>query len=121
MPHVFENTQNINLTKGRIRLAFRPHPRDQWSTNYPYILFNQSPEQLRRIGARGGKAQARNRRARQQAPAQLPPQTLAGIAPLVQTAAQASRVLDAQFPWLCAAERRLAPKRPTPRTANAPV
>lgn len=26
----------------------------------PYILFNQSPQQLRRIGARGGKARARN-------------------------------------------------------------
>jgi hypothetical protein len=33
---------------------------------YPY-LFNQSPEQLRRIGARGGKAQARNRRRRPRA------------------------------------------------------
>jgi hypothetical protein len=45
-------------------------------TNYPYLLFNQTPEQLRRIGARGGNAQARNRRARQQAPAQVQPQTL---------------------------------------------
>ena len=33
-------------------------------TQYPYILFNQTPEQLRRIGSCGGKAQARNRRAR---------------------------------------------------------
>ena len=24
-------------------------------THYPYILFNQSPEDLRRIGARGGR------------------------------------------------------------------
>jgi hypothetical protein len=78
-------------------------------TNTPYLLFNQSPEQLRRIGARGGKAQARNRRARQRAQAQLPPQTLAVIAPLAQTAAQASRVLDAQFPWLRGAEKRWAP------------
>src|SRR5207253_8113319 len=73
----------------RIRTATTPS-RDEWSckgrpmTNYPYLLFNQSPEQLRRIGARGGKAQARNRRARQQAPDKLPPQTLAGIAPLAQ-------------------------------------
>ena len=79
-------------------------------TNYPYLLFNQSPEQLRRIGARGGKAQARNRRARQQAQAQLPAQTRAGIAPLTQTAAQASRVLEAQFPWLRGAEKRCAPR-----------
>ena len=33
-------------------------------TNYPYILFNQSPEDLRRIGARGGRAYGRNRRGR---------------------------------------------------------
>jgi hypothetical protein len=78
-------------------------------TNHPYLLFNQSPEQLRRIGARGGKAQARNRRARQRAQAQLPPRTPAGIAPLTQTAAQACRVLDAQFPWLRGAEKRWAP------------
>src|SRR5437899_2012363 len=32
--------------------------------NYPYILFNKSPEQLRRLGACGGKANARNQRAR---------------------------------------------------------
>ena len=31
-------------------------------TNYPYILFNQTPEDLRRIGARGGRAYGRNRR-----------------------------------------------------------
>ena len=31
-------------------------------THYPYILFNQSPEDLRRIGARGGRAYGRNRR-----------------------------------------------------------
>ena len=31
-------------------------------THSPYLLFHQTPEQLRRIGARGGKAQARNRR-----------------------------------------------------------
>src|SRR5712675_1050865 len=33
-------------------------------TPYPYILFNKSPEQLRRLGACGGKANARNQRAR---------------------------------------------------------
>jgi hypothetical protein len=30
-------------------------------TNYLYILFNQSPEDLQRIGARGGRAYGRNR------------------------------------------------------------
>ena len=78
-------------------------------TNYSYLLFNQSPEQLRRIGARGGHAQARNRRARQQAQPQVIPQTLAVIHPLAETAAQASRVLDAQFPWLRGAEKRCTP------------
>jgi hypothetical protein len=82
-------------------------------TNYPYLLFNQSPEQLRRIGARGGHAQARNRRARQQAQ-ELPPHPPAGIHLLVQTTAQASRVLDARFPWLRGAGKRRAPGRPQP-------
>jgi len=33
-------------------------------TDDSYILFNQTPQQLRRIGARGGKATARKRRTR---------------------------------------------------------
>src|ERR1700680_1894293 len=33
-------------------------------TDYPDVLFNKSPEQLRRLGARGGRAHARNQRAR---------------------------------------------------------
>ncbi len=33
-------------------------------TEYPYILFNKSPEQLRQLGACGGRASARNQRAR---------------------------------------------------------
>jgi hypothetical protein len=28
--------------------------------HYPYTLFNKSPEQLRLLGARGGKAYGRN-------------------------------------------------------------
>jgi len=76
-------------------------------TSFPYLFFNQTPEQLRRSGARGGKAQARNRRA--QAPSlALPPPTAAP--PPAQTAAQAIAALDAQFPWLCGAERRQSPK-----------
>ena len=86
-------------------------PKENSMTKFPYILFNQSPEQLRRIGARGGKAQARNRRARRQAqtPAPTPPQAVP--APLCQTTAQAIAVLDSRFPWLCGAEKR-APRRP---------
>jgi len=85
-------------------------------TDFSYLLFNQSPEQLRRIGSRGGKAQARNRRARllthhetQPCPAVLRPMP---ERPLLQTATRAIAVLDAQFPWLCGAEKRQAPRRP---------
>jgi len=80
-------------------------------TNYPYLLFNQSPGQLRRIGACGGKALARNRRARQQAQVPVPPPTGVAIDSLVSTAAEAIALLDAQFPWLCGAEKRCAPAR----------
>ena len=69
--------------------------------NNDAILFNQSPEQLRRIGARGGKACARNRRARQEASRTIP----VSVAPLESTE-QALATLDAQFPWLCGAEAR---------------
>jgi len=43
-------------------------------TYIPY-LFNQTTEQMRRIGARGGKTQARNRRARQRAAGAAPRET----------------------------------------------
>jgi hypothetical protein len=70
-------------------------------THYPYILFNQTPDSLRRIGARGGQAQARNRRARR---ADLPAPPGAGSVPLPEpareTTAQAIAALEAQFPWL---------------------
>ena len=68
-------------------------------TNYPHILFNKSPEQLRLLGARGGRAYGRNQRDRR---AKLPPPPAPAprsVAPH-ETAAQASALLDAQFPWL---------------------
>ena len=80
-------------------------------TDFPYLLFNQSPEQLRRIGARGGKAQARNRRARLQAQTPAQPHPGALLHPRAQTAAQAIAALDAQFPWLCGAEKPTALRR----------
>jgi hypothetical protein len=43
-------------------------------THIPY-LFHQTTEQMRRIGARGGKTQARNRRARQRAAGAAPRET----------------------------------------------
>jgi len=73
-------------------------------TEYPYILFNKSPEQLRRLGACGGRAHARNLRARR---AVLPPSaTLPPAALPPETTAEAVHLLDAQFPWLRGAEQR---------------
>jgi hypothetical protein len=76
-------------------------------TNYPYILFNKSPEQLRRLGARGGRAYGRNQRVRR---AQMPTPPAAGALPAAhgETAAEAIAVLDAQFSWLRGAEKRFS-------------
>jgi hypothetical protein len=65
----------------------------------PDCLFRQTPAQLRRIGARGGRACARNRRARVRAAA--PPQkAVTSVARLPETTAEAIATLDLQFPWL---------------------
>ena len=81
---------------------------------YPYTLFNKSPLQLRRIGALGGKAHARNQRARR---ALMPPP--AAATPLCnapqQSTAEAVAALDAQFPWLCSAEKRRSRNQPPTR------
>jgi hypothetical protein len=88
-------------------------------TNSPYILFNKSIEQLRHLGARGGKAHARNRRARRALQPNLP-QPVQLVSPRRETVAEAIAVLDIQFPWLRGAERpsRLTPnvKAAAPRT-----
>jgi hypothetical protein len=60
------------------RLAYVPHRsecgvRKTRMTNYPWILFNQSPRQLRIIGARGGRTFGRNQRARRARLALMPP------------------------------------------------
>ena len=73
-------------------------------TNYPHILFNKSPEQLRLLGARGGRAYGRNQRDRR-AQMPTPPATVPPRAAPRETAAQASSLLDAQFPWLRGAEK----------------
>ena len=68
------------------------------------ILFNKTIEQCRQLGARGGRAYARNLRLRQ-SQASLPP--VAQLpAPPSDTVHQASLRLDAQFPWLAAASVR---------------
>ena len=78
-------------------------------TNHPYILFNKSPLQLRELGARGGRAYGRNQRARRALLARLPLASPNGAPPCATpgpTAAEAVALLDAQFPWLRAAEKR---------------
>lgn len=61
------------------------------------ILFNHTIESVRRIGARGGKACARNRRTRQNNAEQV---SAAGVPVMlvpIETTAQAIAGLDAQF------------------------
>jgi hypothetical protein len=74
-----------------------------------YYHFPQADGQARRCGTRGGKATARNRRARQEGAAAEAPQTQTAAArqfPRESTAA-AIALLDQQYPWLRGAEQRL--------------
>jgi hypothetical protein len=71
------------------------------------ILFNKTIEQCRQLGARGGRAHARNLRLRQSQASVQPVAEISG--PPSETAHEASLLLDAQFPWLTAAFAR----RPT--------
>jgi hypothetical protein len=87
-------------------------------TYYPY-RFYQTIEQLRRSGARGGRAQGRNRRARQRAAVAGPQEARVPAAPPVETVAQAMALLDAQFAWLGGAEKPVRQRRaPLPGTAR---
>jgi hypothetical protein len=74
-------------------------------TNDPYILFNKTPDQLRRIGARGGKAHGRNQRGRRAVLGHR--QTVEPTPPPRETAGEAITRLDEQFPWLRGAEKRV--------------
>ena len=62
------------------------------------ILFSKTIEECRQLGARGGRAHARNLRLRQ-SPAQVQPVAQLPELPS-ETAHEASLRLDAQFPWL---------------------
>jgi hypothetical protein len=73
-------------------------------SEYP-ILFNQSIEGLRRIGAMGGRAYARNC-ARRQAAQPVKPIPMPALPVSMETTAQAMATLDERFPWLKGAERR---------------
>jgi hypothetical protein len=74
-------------------------------TDHLYI-FDKSPEQLRRLGARGGRACGRNRRVRRALLA-TPPKLIPARVSVPTTTAESIAVLDAHFPWLRGAEKRL--------------
>src|ERR1700683_5508575 len=84
---------------------------EQAMADYSHILFNKNPMQLRLLGARGGRTYARNRRARRALRRAQPPPT-PPCAALCESTAQAMAALDAQFPWLRSAEKRLSRNQP---------
>ena len=67
-----------------------------------YVLFNETASQNRRNGARGGRAFARNQRLRKLLAPPPPPEVIDEEQPL-ETAHEASQLLDRQFPWLAGA------------------
>jgi hypothetical protein len=73
-----------------------------------YYQFSQTPEQLRRLGARGGKTTARHwRERRSEIAAEAAPAASEFRAPsLWETTAEAIARLDAEYPGLRAAEQR---------------
>ena len=62
---------------------------------------------LRLLGARGGKAFGRNQRLRRALLPTPPPATVSLPAVLLRATAEDIAVLDARFPWLRGAERRV--------------
>ena len=72
------------------------------------ILFDKTIDQCRIMGARGGRARARNLRVRRLQPA---PKMPVAMAPRLETAEEAIALLDRQFPWLIGAEKSRRPER----------
>src|ERR1700682_3418581 len=72
-----------------------------------FYTFHHTPEQQRQFGARGGRATARNRRTRRLGALAPSVDTVSETELTVETTARDIAVLDAQFPWLRGAERRL--------------
>jgi hypothetical protein len=69
--------------------------------NHDRPLFNLSVAACRRVGSVGGRRSAQNRKLRQTSPVEE-------IHVLLETAAEAIAILDALFPWLRGAERRVS-------------
>jgi hypothetical protein len=83
-------------------------------TEPPQILFNKTLEQLRQLGAWGGRTYGRNQRVRKALAAPQPQTVRPCLAPR-ETSAQAIRSLDAKFPWLSGAERSSVQSQKAPR------
>ena len=71
-------------------------------------LFNKKPEDMRRVGALGGRTRARNLRLRK---AYQVPASREISRPREETTAEAIRCIDALFPWQLGVERREARRR----------
>jgi hypothetical protein len=71
-------------------------------------LFTKRPDDMRRIGALGGRARARNLRLRKAIPT---PVNREIKQPHQETAAEAIRRIDALCPWLVGAEHCAARRR----------
>jgi hypothetical protein len=69
------------------------------------FLFNKTANQMRSVGARGGRARARNLHARQGVCRPAPTTPLATV-PDAESTAEAIATLDAKFPWLAGVERK---------------
>ena len=94
--------QTVGQLKVEYRAVLRRESRSR--TTHVYI-FDTSPEQLRRLGARGGRAYGRNQRARRALLATRPEAAPPRASPPA-TAAESIAILDARFPWLRGAEKR---------------
>ena len=72
-----------------------------------FYRFHHTAEQQRRFGARGGRVAACNRRTRRLGASATPVDPVTAREFHVETTAGAISALDARFPWLRGAERRL--------------
>ena len=77
-------------------------------------LFNKKPEDMRSVGARGGRARARNLRLLKTRQA---PVARKFNQPRQETAAEAMRRIDALCPWLLGAEHCVGRARAEERAA----
>ena len=75
------------------------------------FLFNKTADQMRSVGARGGRARIRNLHARQGVCRPAPTTPLA-TEPDIESTVEVIATLDAKFPWLVGAERKRTGNRP---------